>query len=64
MDRRLVSISEAAEFLGVHPKTVRRRIAAGDLTGYRVSSRLIRIDADELEASVRPIPNAAASPAA
>lgn len=55
--RRYVSLDEAAEYLSVSPLTVRRRIAAGDLTGYRLGrSRTIRIDLDELEGMLRPIP--------
>lgn len=56
--RRYATLSEAAQYAHVHPKTLRRRIAAGELTGYRMGSRLIRVDLDELDASLRPIPNA------
>jgi excisionase family DNA binding protein len=41
--------------IGCHPKTLRRLIAAGLLTGYRVG-RAIRIDLDELYAALPPIP--------
>lgn len=54
---RLVSIAEAAEHLHVCTKTVRRRIAEGDLTGYRVG-RLVRLDAAEVRRLARPIPTA------
>lgn len=54
--RRLVAIDAAAEYLAVSSKTIRRRIADGTLTGYRVGSRLLRVDLDELESIVRPIP--------
>ncbi|UNX53351.1 helix-turn-helix domain-containing protein [Georgenia sp. TF02-10] len=37
----------AAEHIGVHPKTLRRRIADGTLTGYRIG-RMVRVDLDEV----------------
>ena len=56
--RRLESIPNAAEYVDVSTKTVRRMIARGDLTGYRVGPRLIRVDLNELDAMLRPIPTA------
>lgn len=53
-----VSIAEAAEHACVSDKSIRRYIAAGLLTGYRCGPRLIRIDIDELNAMLRPIPTA------
>jgi excisionase family DNA binding protein len=53
--RRLESIDGAAEYAGVHPRTIRRRIAEGQLTGYRMGPRLIRVDLNELDPSLRPI---------
>ena len=47
-DRRLTSISLAAEYVHVHPKTIRRWIAEGLVTGYRVGPRLIRVNLNEL----------------
>ncbi|MFC7503207.1 helix-turn-helix domain-containing protein [Nocardioides sp. CPCC 206347] len=58
--RRLVSIQQAADYAAVNPKTIRRRIAAGDLTGYRFGSRLLRVDLNELDELLRPIPSAKA----
>lgn len=54
--RRLVSIQHAAEYADVHPKTIRRRIADSSLTGYRMGPRVIRVDLDEVDALLRPIP--------
>jgi excisionase family DNA binding protein len=54
--RRYASISEAAEYVGVHSKTIRRHIAAGRLTGYHLGSRLIRVDLDQLDQLMSPIP--------
>ena len=58
--RRYVSLAEAAVYLGVNIRTIRRQIADGRLTGYRLGDRLIRIDLDELDAAMHPIPAAKA----
>jgi excisionase family DNA binding protein len=59
--KRLESLSAAAEFANVHPRTLRRYIASGRLTAYRVGPRLIKIDLNELEASFQPVGGAAVS---
>ena len=56
--KRLVPLDDAAEYVSCNERTIRRYIAAGRLTGYRVGPRLIRVDLDELEAMLRPIPTA------
>jgi excisionase family DNA binding protein len=54
--RTLISLPEAAEYAGCSVRTVRRMIATGTITGYRVGGRrLIRVDMDELELALRPI---------
>ena len=53
-----ISIAEAAEGYGVTTRTIRRWIAAGILTGYRVGPTLIRLDAEEVQALARRIPAA------
>jgi len=47
---KLATINEAADYLSVHPKTLRRWIAAGRITSYAAGPRLIRVDLDELDA--------------
>jgi hypothetical protein len=48
--RRLVTIYDAAGFAGVSPRTIRRRISDGTLTGYRaVEGRVLRVDMNEVE---------------
>jgi excisionase family DNA binding protein len=47
--RRLVSLPEAADILGLSVKTVRRYIASGDLDAVRLGRRTIRIKTDSLE---------------
>jgi len=57
---QLITIAEAASLIRVHPRTIRRRIAEGSLSAYRVGPRSIRVDTDELTAMLRPIPAAGA----
>lgn len=47
--RRLVSLTEAADILGLSVKTVRRYIASGDLDAVRLGRRTIRIKTDSLD---------------
>lgn len=47
--RRYISQQDAAEYLGVSDRTIREMIADGRLTGYRASSRLIRVDLNEID---------------
>lgn len=61
MPKRLESLSDAAKIADVHPRTLRRYIASGRLTAYRVGPRLIKVDLNELEASFQPVGGAAAS---
>lgn len=56
--RRLASIKQAAEYAACSTKTIRRRISDGSLTGYRMGKRLIRVDLNELDAVLRPVPSA------
>ena len=56
--RRLASIGQASEYAACSTKTIRRRIADGSLTGYRMGNRLIRVDLNELDDLLTPIPTA------
>lgn len=53
---RYATLKSEAERVGVHPKTLRRRIAEGKLTAYRFGPRLIRLDPAEVDHVFRPIP--------
>ena len=53
--QRLSSLNSAAEYAGVHVKTIRRWISAGRLTGYRLGPRLIKVDLTEIDAMLQPI---------
>jgi excisionase family DNA binding protein len=57
--RRWLTLAEAAERIGVTDRTIRNMIRRGEITGRRIgSTRMIRIDAHELDALLRPIPTA------
>lgn len=57
--RTLVSVAVAAARLDVHPRTIRRRIADGSITGFRVG-RLVKVDLEEVETTlVQPMRTAA-----
>ena len=53
--RRLASLDVAAKYVGTSPRTIRRAIAEGRLTGYRFGSRLLRVDLNELDATLEVI---------
>jgi excisionase family DNA binding protein len=48
---KFYSVDDVADALGVHPKTVRRRITAGELRVHRIG-RQIRISAEDFRAYV------------
>lgn len=54
--RRWIDQRQAAEYLGITDRTLRRMIAAGDLPAYRLGPRLLRIDVGDLDALMRPVP--------
>ena len=56
--QRLDSIQGAASYIGVDPKTIRRWIAAGRIQGFRAGPRLIRVDLNEMDRLLSPIPTA------
>jgi excisionase family DNA binding protein len=52
-------LSTAAARKGVHPRTIRRRIADGSIKGWRIGPRLIVVDPDEVDRELdRQIPAA------
>ena len=50
--RRWASIDEAAAYLRIHPRTVRKMAAQGRLTLYRNGGRLVRVDLNEMDAAM------------
>ncbi|WP_284984320.1 helix-turn-helix domain-containing protein [Arthrobacter sp. efr-133-TYG-118] len=55
-----ITIAAAAEIAGVSTKSIRRYIAAGRITGYRVGPRMIRVNINELQDLLTPIPTTGA----
>jgi excisionase family DNA binding protein len=51
-ERRYISQQAAAEVLGVDVVTIRRWIAEGKITGYRLAGKLVRVDMNEIERTI------------
>jgi excisionase family DNA binding protein len=58
--RKFVSVQKAAAYLDTSPRSIRRAITEGRLTGYRFGQRLLRVDLTELEAELKVVPTAVA----
>jgi len=56
----LLSPNQAAELLGLSVRTIRRRIASGQLPAYRSGRKVIRIKTADLDRIFRRIPSAKA----
>ena len=59
--RTYESLSQAAERTQISIKTLRRRIATGDLPAYRSGPKILRVDPKDVDNLMRPI-NATPSP--
>ena len=57
-DSQWLTVAETAALLRVTPRTVRRMISRGQLTGHRLGTRLIRIDSREVNRCLPVMPNA------
>jgi len=55
---QLLSPNQAAELLGLSVRTIRRRIATGQLPAYRSGRKVIRIKTADLDRIFRRIPAA------
>jgi excisionase family DNA binding protein len=53
--RGYVGITDAATYLGVTPKTVRKLIAEGELRAYRVGTKMLRIKLADLDDVCKPL---------
>jgi putative molybdopterin biosynthesis protein len=51
-DRKLLSLKEAAELLGIHYTTMRQYVRKGKFPVIRIG-RLLKIEASDLEAYIR-----------
>lgn len=54
-ERRYASLSQGADHLQVSERTLRRMIASGEVSGYRLGKRLIRVDLNEIDAFMTPV---------
>jgi excisionase family DNA binding protein len=55
--RRYASVKTIAEIYDVDPRTVRRWISEGRITGYKIGAMLVKVDLNEVEEKiVRVIP--------
>ena len=52
-----ISLSTAADILGISVHTLRRRIAAGELAAFRTGRRIIRVRVSDLEKLLRRVPS-------
>jgi excisionase family DNA binding protein len=52
---RLMSIREAAAYVGTSTRTITRLVVAGDLKAYRFGQRLIRLRLSDLDALLVPV---------
>jgi excisionase family DNA binding protein len=56
--RRFESLSEAADRTGLSVRTLRRRIASGELAAYRSGRRIIRLQPEDVDKLLVRIPSA------
>ncbi|WP_045821118.1 excisionase family DNA-binding protein [Williamsia herbipolensis] len=52
LPRRYAKPKVAAEYLGVTVRTIENMVADGRLTAYRLGSRVVRIDLNEVDAAM------------
>ncbi len=55
-----ISLSAAADILGISVHTLRRRIAAGELPAFRTGRRIIRVRISDLDKMLRRVPTTTA----
>jgi excisionase family DNA binding protein len=59
-DDRLVSIAEAAEYLGVNVRSIRNMLTDGRLKAYKLGPRIVRIRLSDIDAALEPYTEAGA----
>lgn len=52
---RWASLEDGAGYAGIGLRTLRDMIARGEITGYRLGSKLVRVDLNEIDAAMKPI---------
>ncbi|MDR3658754.1 MAG: excisionase family DNA-binding protein [Mycobacterium sp.] len=50
--QKYISPRQAAEFYGVSLRTIQRWLAEGKIQGYRLGGKLVRLEADEVQAAL------------
>jgi excisionase family DNA binding protein len=50
-----ISMATAAGDVGSSKRTIQRLIASGELRAYRLGKKLVRVDADDVAALLKPI---------
>ena len=53
--RTYESLAEAAERTKMSVKTLRRRIASGELPAYRCGTKILRVDPDDVDELMKPL---------
>lgn len=54
--RRLVPVEQFAEYFHVSERTAWSMIEDGEITAYRIRSKIVRVDLNEVDAALTPIP--------
>lgn len=57
--RQLMGLPDAAEYCGVHYRTMRKWVSEGRLNAVRVGPKLLKVDVAELDKIIRPVGGAA-----
>jgi excisionase family DNA binding protein len=52
-----ISMDAAADQLGVCKRTIERSIEIGELPAYKIGTKLVRVDADDVAALLKPMNN-------
>jgi excisionase family DNA binding protein len=58
-DDKLVSIAEAAAYLGVNVRGIRNMLTDGRLKAYKLGPRIVRIRLSDIDAALQPYTEAA-----
>lgn len=56
MAQNLITLPEAAEYLGLSVQTLRLWIDNGRIPAYRVGQKFIRVKVADIEAMIQPVP--------
>ena len=58
-DDKLVSIADAAAYLGVNVRSIRNLLTDGRLKAYKLGPRIVRIRLSDIDAALEPYTEAA-----